>query len=986
MDNIFVNTATGNVSENMSGIPKVFSPILAGGSVSWRVQFVQPASDGTLQEYNPDLVMLRACVGYVDVRPVSGSFRLRIGSAVSNELNTTAPLSFNADPLEVEAQLNSLASKPDHFLCDKDGDSFIVQRRDGQPVQLDVVTSELIPTSIADVRFMSVGGRALYNIRLKRAPIAFYNGIESRLPNPPIVTTMTEGYYSKPTFGPAQWANEIQRLYVPPEFKGSYLLKKPDSLIKTQLLNRLSGISDIQTALNKMGELEYGSVIVTNPEQNVAFIEFKSSRGAIRDGWGAIDIPTLEVEVFSAPPPNYEITLNFSGPEIARALGDESSVTLMFECEGVERVGTAGLTRVVKYWSVPITIKKSLMWDGLATEPFQNWQERLFPKNYIPFTQDQVLIGQQQAFTTTLNNQAYMAPGIFSIDHNLSGSGAANAVVSVSIHEIPTGRRLRDSEYDLFYVTKNSISITIPPPSQQTIVTSTGASEYLLTHRIGLLDYDSAVGVALPGVTVSINGNQISSGYTISKESEKNGQARIVFSNGSIPAVGAEIVIGSVIPSGFLKATVIGYGPASAFQAHTHTINQIISGYTPSGNAMVPLSVTIDNILQRIASLESVGKTSGTYSVSQNAALVTVKDKQIILPSFGEILPDVVTEGSGTLSIASQLSASAESMNGANVGKPQVIEGTDLAAKQKEMQAQFDKYKADKDAEVAAMKTQLAEDAKKKAAETVKVKAASESKTLNFNAITVNAPAKRGEKYGLIMPAVSSLTTSVVSSLPSSPASGVVYECSAPISIPGGGGRKVTSAIVGDKFCFNGGIYYPVSQSGGTYHPKEMEVDLFRFMVSDELLSLGTMMDLVWNISFSFQSNTIIAGARYNLNVYATPVLDIASPAGPNMGSVSGKNKIFTQKIILSRNTSESRKFQLTIINGVASDGKAKIATELKSYGKTNLGPDIVASQFLINVRLEDWDVDDSTELPSGQVSIAMLKTSADFVSAEVTT
>ena len=999
MDYIFVNTATGNIAESLTGAAKVFQPILAGGIVSWRVQFVRPASDGSLQEYNPNLVTLRASIGEVDARPYGGVFRIKVGNEAPSNLNTTGPLMWDSDPLEVERELNLLASRPDNFICDKEGDSYVIGRQDGNPAQLDVITSELIPASFADIGYASVSGRSLYRIKLKRAPLAFYDGVDAKLPNSPIITPIRDGYYNKAPMAPATWANEVQRLYVPPDFRGSYLIRKPDTLLKSSLLDRMSGIADIQAALNKMGESEFGSVIVTNPEANVAYIEFKSSRGAIRDGWGAANIPTLEVEVFSAPPPNYEINLNFSGPEIMRALGDRNSVELMFEAEGVERINASN-TKTVKYWSVPITVRKPLIWTGLALEPIRNWQQRITPKNYVPFNENQVLIGQQQAYTSVLNGSG----GDYVIDHNLSGSSQTPAVTAVSIKEIPTGRSLADVEYDLFHVSPNTAIVSIRPEAQRTRILSTGATEYLLSHKIGVVDYSITRDVpnpggidedkdgtpdlvemtfppefTPPGVEVRVDGQVKNGGYDIYRESKQYdyhppGQARIVFLEGHVPPAGAEIIVGTVIPSGYLMATVIGYGPASAFQAHGHPIEQI--------NELRP---QLEGMLRRISALEAVGKTQGISSPTTETTLASVKDKQIILPSFGEILPDLVSEDSGTLSIASQLAASGENPQGANVSKPQIIEGTDLAAKQKEMQAQFDKYKADKDAELAALKKQLEEDAKKKAAETVKVKAAAESKTLDFIPVDFSAPAKRGAKYGFIMPAVSSQTTSLVSSLPLNPASGIVYQCASSFVIPGGGGRKSVSAAIGDKFCYSNGVYYVVSQSGGTFHPREMEVDLLRFMVSEDMLSYGTKMELVWNLNLSFNSSTILAGARYNLNVYATPVTDVASPAGPNIGLLSSKNLIFSQKVVLSRNTSESRKFELSITRGV-SEGGVKTSTELKSYGKAIIGPDISNSQFLLNVRLEDWDIDDSTELPSGQISISMPKTRAEFVSAEVTT
>jgi len=996
MEYIYINVATGQVTDSLEGTAeKIFKPIIAGQSVSWRVIFLRPGSDGKMTEFNPQLLDLRVGVGEVDKRPAGGVFRIQVGEGLSTPYNTTNPISHNAAPDEVELELNNIPSKPSAFHCDSEGDSIVIRRVDGEPVFMRTLTEDLMPQCIGEI-LNSVDGRGRkYNLILRQAPVVYFNGKQTALPDAPTVTTIQDGYYAK-GFGGTTYRNEIQRLYIPPDFKGTFRFLKPDTMVRTEPLSRASTISDIKKALDKIGEGENGVVVVTNPENSVAHIEFKSRSGATRGGWGAVNLPELQVEVFTSPPPYYEFTLNFSSTGLMQKFLDSDSVTLPFEGEGVEYIDSNDHSKgivVRKLWRSSLVIEKPLLWEGLAAGAPIGWQSRIFQKNYIPFTQDQVLIGQQQAYTAMLYDDKLIDSGddsagmSYLIDHNLSASTTDPAAVAFVVREVPTGRILSDSEYSAFHISPNSMVVSIKGGAIRTKFVGDGTSTtFSLTHSVGIVSFSVTRDVpnegeegsheetlppehVPPGVIASVNGNIVPvNAYSISR----NGVGESTIDFATPPAAGSDVVVGTQVPSGYLAITIVGYGPASAFQSHTHTIPQIQG-----------LNQLIEHLAARITALESLGRTQGiTSSVLEGDILSGVKDKQVVLPSFGELIPDLLVEGVDSVSIASQLGSSsrAAELPGAQVTPPSIIEGTGLAEKQKELQAQFDKYKAEKEAEIKALAEKLKKEAEEKAKEQVKA-AVTISRSLSLPAVTFLAPGLRGGKYAPLLSGVHGVSTAV-SQLPSLPVAGSIYlnSGSGSIVLPGGGGRKSSIVAPGKIFGYSNGIFYLASQSGRTYYPDEMRVELVNATITNDIFPVGSTLDLKWALSLSLKSDTIFAGARYTMNLYAYPLGEVAAPSGPNMGSAQPFLIIGNPGVVLSKNVSEERQFELSISRSIDPNSASVItAPSVRSYGKQYLGDLITNGNFILKIVLEQWDVDDSTSLLYGQVSVKMPAANINF-------
>jgi hypothetical protein len=192
-----------------------------------------------------------------------------------------------------------------------------------------------------------------------------------------------------------------------------------------------------------------------------------------------------------------------------------------------------------------------------------------------------------------------------------------------------------------------------------------------------------------------------------------------------------------------------------------------------------------------------------------------------------------------------------------------------------------------------------------------------------------------------------------------------------PILLPGGGGRKSQTIPASGLFAGDGRAYYGVRRSGSTnsYHPMEMERDLARVLIRRSQFPVGAALAVAWTLDLGFQTDSLVAGAGYSLLARATPIPDASTPplTGENVGALGQEVLLGAGRISLSRGVAESRKFSLTLKRPEGSR-----LTEFVDYGVRSIGPEFPEGDFLLTIRLEQWDVDDSTAMPTGQVSLLM--------------
>jgi len=437
----YANLQTRRPASSIGGGEVTIPSLLAGQQWQIALRFTD-AADGQFGEIRPPVRSLRASLGPLDARPAAGSFRLQVGLGNSTSANTTAALAANATAVQVAAALNGLAGAGGDYSVDFDAGSYLIRRAGGQMVTLTSRQNVLSPISAVRVRPYQVDGAWVHEVRLIQAPYAFADNAAQALPTPPFVQTLVDGYTSPDN----TWKiNEVQQLILPAEFRSTYRLTfnyaggvaNTGLPRKTRVLGIEDGAAELQAAINDilkdLGGYD-GEVAVANPTSNVARITFG---GRALDG---VDVPPLGVEAFPLPGDegDWVFTLDLNRSEMWVALRGAESVTVPFEVEADVYIDRNDLSQgwtTIKLWSVPVTVTRPLLYEGLAAAQSIDWLRPISPRSYVPFNPDQIITGQQHWVGTigfgTANSPAYgtavsvgfgTAGGeqIFTIDHDLN--------------------------------------------------------------------------------------------------------------------------------------------------------------------------------------------------------------------------------------------------------------------------------------------------------------------------------------------------------------------------------------------------------------------------------------------------------------------------------------------------------------------------------------------------------------------------------------
>ena len=407
-----------------------------GETLSVAIRF-QETNGSTTTESFPTVMYAKAGPGVVDARPAAGKWRLVVGDGPRSDANTTAPLDFNAGAQALEAAINALGTVVAQYGQAKvqlvDG-SFLIRFASGALVALALAESTLTPPCYELTRAWQENGEWVHEFRLVQAPAVFTDTSARVLPPAPSVARVQEGGSD----GAFSW-NEIQQVTLPPTFRGSYQFRRNN--VRTALLSLDDGPTETAAAL-----AVYGSTIeVTNPRSTVCRLEYT-------ENFAGQPQPLLEVIVVDAPPGDLTLTLPLTSAALAAMLRAVSKVTLPLEVEiGIQDDQAPGGTRVEKF-TLSLTVNRGVIWEALATAANINWL-RPVARDYVPFTADQVITGQQFYACALGDGEATE----FVVDHNL----ATDAIAGVFLSENSGEGRVLEMGKDYSVVKGGLNSLTI---------------------------------------------------------------------------------------------------------------------------------------------------------------------------------------------------------------------------------------------------------------------------------------------------------------------------------------------------------------------------------------------------------------------------------------------------------------------------------------------------------------------------------------------
>ena len=972
----YVDLTSSTVYQNPAGTANLkFGPWIAGQTIVYTLRFLQRQLDGSVLDIGTNVQRVRALrvgIGNIDRRPDSGEFSIQVNGFRSEKFD------WDASAREIQDRLNDVL--PFNVFCDDSGGSIEIQAEDGRLLELQIDCSELLPSSGSRIHSIRVRGKFIYYFRLVQLPVAFTDFSNQVVADPPSVREIQEGYTSGD--GITRYP-EIQALYVPPDFENVYQLLLPGTLKRTRLLNKNDGVAVIESALKAV----IGSVSVTNPLDNIAYIEFNKENNGI-------NYPNLEVLVPNPAPPDLRFSINLNTAELYSLLRDRESVTLPFEAEMLVDVNpndSSEGTALVKLWKTEVVISRPLIWEGMASVAPIGWQSRAYPTDYIPFTRQQSIVGQQQAYVAEVGDGVASE---FFIDHNLGGVFRGESIVSST--PVGGGTSFRVLTHKLVV----GAIITISGHSVNKLNGTHGVKEVIDANQFIVSELSASAGVgghvsirdgydgALEGIDFY---TKLGVQNIVLRENKASGKViKDGFDVYFITASTLKVVFKEAPAPGEYIAIIIGYGPTSAFLSHTHPIDAVQHGGERLRDILEKMQESIDRLFQLIP--------RNLVQVASGLPPAAVK-----IPTFGEILPDlalVQTDTGTTASIASQLVAETQKNK-----PPEVIAGTDLEKKKKELEAELESMKMKAQAEINAAR-EAAKESAKAAEEKAKQEAAAKQVVSNISKVKIGGfgvrpgnptlpwanlwfPEKRGAKFPWLLPAIHSNLPIGASQVPDlAAAAGKVYinSSASVLILPGGGGRKAQSVAPGAFFGSDGRAIYALSKglNENTFYPLEMERTLIKSIVSKAQFPVNSSLTMRWDTSADLQGY-VDGGCSCVMLVELRPIIPQSNPAptGENTGIVGAGIVIAAPRINFSLNSIEARNHYLKLERKLPADGIYSSASSFFTYGTDAAGPGFSNEDFVLSVALVRWDVDDSSSSPLGSVGFYMKDTeiSVDVIS-----
>jgi len=522
--NISQKTASYTIEPGSITLPKV----VQGDVFTLAVRLTETANNITTVTA-PSIYSARLSYGPVDVAPTAGTFKVRVNAV------TSSVITLGSTAASVAAVLNSISAATGWTVSEDQG-SYIVGRTANWTTTsgITIVDNNLTPDSFVRVTSYSANNTFFQELRPMQSPLAYTSAFGLIVPPAPTITRVVTGF-TQERIGVV---NEVQRLYIPPQFDTTYQIYRGTA--RTALLSKDDGAPEIQAALMAsaitIGEGE--SFLVTNPESFVANIEFAGSMAGKTQ-----DLLTVVVPVSSQGDITFDLDLNTQG--MLAALRGDFEITHPLTCEIGINYGSVATPNVqyVTVFQQNMTVQADGAWTGLAAAQRINWLNPPQPVNYIPFTTDQVITGIQ-SFTAVVTGT-----GPWTIAHNLG-----TEAIHVTVRE-----------------NKSNAQIL-----QQT------SANYLVG------DYY---------VQTSTSQSIIVTGLT------------------QVPTQGWAVMISSA-------------GPTSAFQAHTHTIAQVV-GLEDRLNSMGTRLVTLENVLPNgvgIINQSGVSTKSLTMTIPERSEVLFTQD------------------------------------------------------------------------------------------------------------------------------------------------------------------------------------------------------------------------------------------------------------------------------------------------------------------------------------------------------------------------
>jgi hypothetical protein len=458
---------------------------------------------------------IRAGIMNIDHRPISGSFKLLVGEGDSQQSTDSITYPCLAHEIqEAIEKLESVVSEYGNPLVDERDGSFLIRWSSNTPVELGIYENLLEPDSLASFYQRQIEGQWITELMFRQAPLAWTNIFTNELPPPPSIERVRAGGNN----AGVSW-NEIQSLTVPREFRGAYYIQR--DLLQTKLLSREDGVADIQGALNEWG---LNGFRVYNPTSGVAYIEFV---GAL----AGINHPVMQVYSVNAPTGDLTFSLQLENLALHELLRKQEQVDLLFDVElDIYDTNSPTGVKTIPIFRVPVKIQRRGAMSEWAVPPAIPWIKPRSLRYYHPFSEQQVLTGQQHYMATIGNGQQTL----WTIHHGLD----TDEIASITVWKQTSSNRERvdPSTYSATIISLNAVNLEFPAPpgnqEMQVFITTAGPKSAFQDHMHSI-EQITGLGELVFGIDGRMNTieslvPQINPGLLWKNTQSKTGQEMVV--------------------------------------------------------------------------------------------------------------------------------------------------------------------------------------------------------------------------------------------------------------------------------------------------------------------------------------------------------------------------------------------------------------------------------------------------------------------------
>lgn len=408
---LYANLARQTLAEKLDGSNFSWPPLIAGDTLQARLRFTKRI-EGKNQLAPVAIADLYAAVARVDRRPLTGTFRLKVGPLVDPAVigtNVTVELAAAADAAAWQAALNTLTyvtgTTGAATVTEDNGTKVIEFANNTAAVVLALANNELAPTTLLRVVTVDRGGAWLHGCRLIEAPVAMTSAFSLEAANGPRIERHRAG-----SDVDGATINEIQILTIPPDFAGAAEFERDG--LRSRPFSRNTQPSQFVEILTPLAD-EDGTFAVDSILPNEAWIEFTGSMAAT-----AQDL--LLVEVVRAPAGDVTFSLNLGDPAVYELLRAEDNVEVYLHIQAIyEEVEGDGIFHRWSYLQ-KVRLARGVLWSGLDVDEAISFLTKPADQ-YAIVTDDQIITGVQhysRAFPATLE----LGSTLLTHTHNLEES------------------------------------------------------------------------------------------------------------------------------------------------------------------------------------------------------------------------------------------------------------------------------------------------------------------------------------------------------------------------------------------------------------------------------------------------------------------------------------------------------------------------------------------------------------------------------------